>query len=98
MSTQDEDISDIFDNMFEETSKPFSQVFKIEPSELGLQITAFQKTKVGNVELYPGKSIITGSITLDNKPITDFLNKNLTGRTHKYSKVFEITGFADTSQ
>ena len=84
---------DLFDDQFEPTERPFDQVFRIDKTELGLQITALQKTKVKDTELYLGKSVIADSITLDNKAISEFQNAILTGQTHKDSKVFHITGY-----
>lgn len=92
---ENDDVSELFEGIHENVSKPFSHVFKIEQTEFGLQIISLEKTKVNNIELDLGKSVMSWSITLDNRPITDFQDKMLTGYIHKYSRVFTVTGYSD---
>jgi hypothetical protein len=95
MSNNDNYLNDIFDNVFEETKKPFSEVFKLDKSTGDTKLIPLIPSQVSGHNLDQDRIIVEPLIRLNGELLQDLFNKILVGRTHKYSRVFYIVSWKD---
>lgn len=95
MTENDNYLDELFNESFENTQKPFNEVFRIEQTGLGQQVVPLMKTKILDTVLNPGQTFLVESVSLNSRPISEFFDKILIGKIHVDSKVFYITGHID---
>jgi hypothetical protein len=89
-------LEELFDSSFKDTKEPFTTIFKIENTDLGLQLIALTPIKIDEISLDFGKRIISDNPLINGVPIFDLQDKYLVGKTHIDSNVFHITGWEDS--
>lgn len=92
---EDNYLNEVFDEFHRPTIKKFSEVFRIEQTEIGNQLFTLTSVKIGDKHLNPGITMINSDLTIDNISIYDLQNKLLIGTTSFDENVFNITGFKD---
>jgi len=95
MNDDDNFLNDIFDNVFEETRKPFNEVFKLDKSTGETKLMPLIPSQVNGHNLDQDRIIIEPLIRLNGKLLQDLFNKKLVGKTHKFSGVFYIASWTD---
>ena len=88
-------LQESFDNAYKDTKKMFSEVFKIENTNIGLQIVTLIPIRINSITLKPGKILINGDATIRDRSILELKHKYLVGKTNIYSNVFDITDYQD---
>ena len=86
-------LNEIFEESNVPTTKPFSEVFKIEKTKIGYKITAIIPVKIENLQLNLGKIIINQNLFINNVSIFELQNKQLVGTTNLENNIFNVTGF-----
>lgn len=95
MSDNDKFLNEILDNVFEETKKPFNEVFKLDKSTGDTKLMPLIPSKIGELILDQERIIIEPLIRLNGELLQNLSGKILIGRTHKFSGVFEIISWTD---
>lgn len=88
-------LQEIFDNTFEETEKPFNQVFSVDNSHGEPKLSPLISSKVSGANFDRGKLVAFPTITLNGQLLHTLTDKILVGKTHKDSKVFFVTSWKD---
>lgn len=96
MNEKDSYFDDLINNEYEDMKKPFTQVFRVNSTELGQQVIPLMKTKILDKLLTPGQAFLVESVSLNGKPISEFYDKILVGKLHTDSGVFNIIGHLNT--
>jgi hypothetical protein len=97
MNNQNDDfIIDVFSDLYEDTEKPFNQVFKLDNSFQEPKLKPLIKSQIDPFAFDPEDLIICPSVYLEGKLIHELADKILIGKTHKFSGVFYITSYKDS--
>lgn len=75
--------------------KHFSEVFQVDQTKMGEQITALIKVEIGEAYLDRNISVINTDIEVNSVPILELKNKYLTGIWLETVSTFRIMGFQD---
>jgi hypothetical protein len=89
-------INDIFDNVYEHTSKPFREVFRLHLTEFGFEIEPTMPIKIGQSKYEAFNLMVNPEIQIKDCSLISLIDKYLVGRVHTHSKVFEITDYSET--
>ena len=95
MCTEDNFLNNIFDDAFEDTKKHFIEVFKLDKSTGDTKLMPLIPIKIGNFNLDQDRIIFEPLLRLNGKLLQNLSDKILVGRTHKFSRVFEIFSWTD---
>jgi len=95
MSNDDNYLDDILEGAFEQTRKPFYEVFKIDNSNGETKLFPLTPVKIREHYFDQDQIVIEPLILLNGKPLQNLVDKILVGKTHNFSGVFMIESWID---
>lgn len=91
----DDYFNNIFNDVFEDSRKYFSEVFKLDNSNGDIKLMPLMPVKIEDHYLDQDIMLLGPLVKLNGELIQNLNKKILVGRKHKFSGVFEIDGWID---
>jgi hypothetical protein len=86
-------LDDLFANSNKKTKKHFREVFKVESTELGIQITSVMPIKIEGKAINSCSTVVNLDLKIGNKSILDLHDRYLIGSTNIDNNIFTITNY-----
>jgi dihydrofolate reductase len=84
----------LFSDTFEDTEKPFNNVFRIDKSHGEVKLFPVIPSKIDNYDVFnQDKIIVIPSVQLQGQLLENLTDKILVGKIHKFNGIFYITSF-----